>query len=288
MITARTWNIPLKTAQKLLKPPTSGAGQLCELRLRAGRCAVAVLSDGRMLRCSAPLTREDIEECFQELCRHSVHSFEREIAEGYITLPGGHRAGFCGTAVIRDEKLVTLRDISAINLRIAHEIKGCAEQLYRSVFSDGLHSLLIAGKPMSGKTTVLRDLSRLLGERCKTALIDCRGELAASYNGTPSLDIGENTDILTGYPKNEGIMIALRTMSPDIILCDEISGESELLKDCMNCGVRLVATIHADSVTELLSAERTRRLAEGFDLVAVLGEKGSVKELRRVRKEAAT
>lgn len=286
MITAKNLNIPLKSVQKLLSLPFS-TGQLCEIRLRAGRCAAAVLADGRLLRCSSPLTREDIEACFQELCRHSVHSFAREIAEGYITLPDGHRAGFCGTAVLQEGKLVTLRDISAINLRIAHEVKGCAEQLYRSVFSDGLHSLLIAGKPMSGKTTVLRDLSRLLGERHKTALIDCRNELAACHDGTPSLDVGENTDILTGYPRNEGILIALRTLSPDIILCDEISGDTASLQDCLSCGVRLVATIHSGSVAELLSSESTRRLAEGFDIVAVLGEKGCVKELRRMRKEAA-
>ena len=287
MITAKTWEIPLKTAQKLLRPPISATVRLCEIRLRAGRCAVAVTADGRMLRCSEQLTREDIEACFQELCRYSVHSFAREIAEGYITLPGGHRAGFCGTAVMQNGRLSTLRDISAINLRIAHEIKGCGEELYRSMFAGGLRSLLIAGRPMSGKTTVLRDLARLLGERYKTALIDSRGELAACHNGTPSLDVGENTDILTGYPKNEGIMIALRTLSPDIILCDEISGENEALQSCLNCGVKLVATIHSGSVSELLSQEDTRRLAESFDHVAVLGEKGSLKELRRMRKEAA-
>lgn len=286
MITARTWEIPLKTAQKLVRLP-SGAGQLCEIRLRAGRSAAAVMSDGRMLRCSEKLTREDIEACFQELCRHSVHSFAREIAEGYITLSGGHRAGFCGTAVIQDGRLVTLRDISAINLRIAHEVKGCAEELYRRVFSDGLRSLLIAGKPMSGKTTVLRDLARLLGERRKTALIDCRSELAACCNGTPSLDVGENTDVLTGYPRNDGIMIALRTLSPDIILCDEISGETDTLRHCLSCGVKLCATIHADSLAELLSDERTRRLAEGFDYAAVLSGRGALKELRRMRKEDA-
>ncbi|MBQ8193852.1 MAG: Flp pilus assembly complex ATPase component TadA [Oscillospiraceae bacterium] len=286
MIAARTWDIPLKTAAELVKPP-QGAEKLCEIRLRAGRRAAAVMADGRISSCSDILTRDDIEACFQELCRHSVHSYAREIREGYITLPGGHRAGFCGTAVMQDGKLVTLRDISSINIRLAREIKGCGEELYNAVFRNGLRSLLIVGKPMSGKTTILRDLARLLGARHRVALIDSRDELAASHKGTPTLDVGENTDVLSGYPRTEGIMIALRTLSPDIILCDEISGDTASIKHCLNCGVKLLATIHADSVDELYSDTITRSIAESFDSIAVLGSKGALAEIRHQRKGAA-
>ncbi len=278
MIAARTWEIPLKHAAQLLRMP-SCSGNLCELRLRAGRRAVAVLSDGRMISCSETLTRDDVEACFQELCCYSVHSYAREISEGCITLPGGHRVGFCGTAVMRDGKLETLRDISSLNIRIARQIHGCGEELFRSVFGSGLRSLLIAGRPMSGKTTVLRDLARLLGGRYRVALIDSRSEIAASYHGTPSLDIGENTDVLTGYGRNEGIMIALRTLSPDIILCDEISGDTDAIAHCMNCGVKLVATIHADSSDELYADDITRQTARSFDSIAVLGGRGRLTEL---------
>ncbi len=285
MIAARTLDIPLKTAAGLLKLPQN-AGQICELRLRAGRRAAAVLTDGRMLSCSDTLTRDDLEACFQELCRHSVHSYAREIAEGWITLPEGHRAGFCGTAVIQDGRLSSLRDISSINIRIARQIKGCADELYHSVFGNGLRSLLIAGRPMSGKTTVLRELSRLLGERHKVALIDSRNELAAVYRGTPSLDVGDHTDVLSGYPRTEGILIALRTLSPDIILCDEISGDAASIEHCMNCGVKLLATIHAASAEELYADEATRHIADSFDCIAVLSGRGSLAQLRR-RKGAA-
>lgn len=286
MIAVRTFDIPLKTAAGLLKLPSQGMERLCEIRLRAGRRAAAVMSDGRIASCSDTLTREDIEACFQELCRHSVHSYAREIAEGCITLPEGHRVGFCGTAVMQEGRLATLRDISSMNIRIAREIKGCGEELFRAVFSGELRSLLIAGKPMSGKTTVLRDLARLLGERRRVALIDSRNELAAVHRGTPCLDVGENTDVLSGYPRTEGILIALRTLSPDIILCDEISGDTASIEHCMNCGVKLLATIHAASVSELYSDERTRHIAESFDSIAVLGSRGSLTELRHLRKGA--
>lgn len=285
MIAARTWDIPLKRAAQLLRMPCC-SGRLCELRLRTGRRAVAVLSDGRMISCSEILTRDDVEACFQELCCYSVHSFAREISEGCITLPGGHRVGFCGTAVINGGRLETLRDISSLNIRIARQIYGCGEELFHAVFANGLRSLLIAGRPMSGKTTVLRDIARLLGERYRVALIDSRSEIAAVYHGTPSLDVGENTDVLTGYGKNEGIMIALRTLSPDIILCDEISGDTDAIAHCMNCGVRLVATIHAASSDELYADDITRQIARGFDSIAVLGGRGSLTEL--VHKGAAS
>ncbi len=279
MIAARAWDIPLKTAAGLLKLP-QGTGHLCEIRLRAGRRAVAVMSDGKLLCCSGILTRDDLEACFQELCRHSVHSYAKEIAEGCITLPEGHRVGFCGTAVLQDGQLTTIRDISSMNIRIARQIKGCADEVYNAVFTDGLRSLLIAGRPMSGKTTVLRELARLLGERYKVALIDSRCELASVYRGTPSLDVGEHTDVLSGYPRTEGILIALRTLSPDIILCDEISGDTASVEHCMNCGVKLLATIHASSLAELYADECTRRLADSFGSIAVLGGKGTLTQLR--------
>ncbi len=280
MIAARTTEIPLKSAERLVRLPALCGARLCELRLRAGRRAAAVLSDGRMLGCSEVLSREDIEACFRELCRDSVHSFAREISEGCITLEGGHRAGFCGTAVVSGGRLETLRDISSINLRFAREVRGCGEELFRAAFGEGLRSLLIAGPPMSGKTTVLRDIARLLGERHRVALIDTRGELAACCHGVPSLDVGEHTDVLSGYPRSEGILIALRTLSPDIILCDEISGDTEPLEHCMNCGVRLVATIHAGSLGELLGDELTRRCALGFGSAALLRDRGVLADFR--------
>ncbi len=281
MITARNALIPLKNAERLIALPEGiSRNELCELRLRAGRPAAAVTMSGRSIPCSPTLTKQDIEACFQELCRYSVHSFQREIAEGYITLPEGHRAGFCGSAVIRDGELETLRDISSINIRLAREIKGSGEALYHAVFAKGLRSLLIAGAPLSGKTTVLRDLTRLLGEKHKVALIDSRNELAACHDGTPQLDVGLNTDVLSGYPRAEGMEIALRTLSPEVIICDEIGNDISAIEQCIHCGVKLIATIHASSVEELSRRKAAAELIGAFECIAVLHGKGQISEIK--------
>ena len=281
MITAKTAVLPLKTAERLIKLPDGiKRNELCELRLRMGRPATAVMISGRSVTCSKPLTKQDIEDCFGELCRYSVHSFKREIAEGYITLPEGHRAGFCGTAVIRGDGIETLRDISSINLRLAKEIKGCADGLYHAVFEKSLRSLLIVGAPLSGKTTVLRDLTRLLGERHKVALIDSRNELAACHGGAPQLDVGLNTDVLRGYPRAEGMEIALSTLSPEKNICDEIGGDISAIEQCIHCGVKLIATAHASSVEELSKRRDTAELIGSFDCIAVLCGKGQIAEIK--------
>ena len=270
--------LPLKAAERLVRLPCA-VSQLAEVRLRAGRRAAAIDLFGNILPCSEVLSRSDIEECFQELYRHSVHSFSREIAEGYITLEGGHRAGFCGTAVMRGGQLDTLREVSCINLRLAREVRGCAEELHRAVFGGGLCSLLLAGAPMTGKTTLLRDLARILGGRFRVSLIDTRGELAAVCRGTPALDVGENTDILDGYPRAQGIECALRTLSPQVIICDELGSDLDAVRQCCDSGVRLVAAVHAGSLEQLRRRRETSQLLPLFDRVAVVGGLGEILEL---------
>ena len=269
-------SIPLKSIGKLrLTEPLS---QIAEIRLRAGRQSVAVDIFGGMRVCSPPLTAEELSDCFAEICRYSVFSFEEEIAQGFVTLDGGHRVGICGTAVTKNGSVTSFKDISGLNIRIAHQIRGCADGLYKQVFSDGLHSLLLAGRPLSGKTTVLRDLARLLGEHHRVVLIDSRGELSASVRGTPSFDIGLNTDALCGCEKSAGIMLAIRSLSPEVMICDEIGNDAEAVEQAMFCGVKLIASAHASGVAELKNRAATRGLLPLFERVAVLGERGQVIE----------
>ena len=235
------------------------------------------------MKCSAPFTRQDIAECFLELCRNSVHSFAREISEGYITLPGGHRVGFCGTAVGQGGKLSTIKDISSLNIRFAREVRGCAGELCSRAFRDGLCSLVVCGKPLSGKTTILRDMARILGDTHRVAVVDTRGEISGVYEGVPALDIGENTDVLNGYSRADGIMCALRSLSPEVIICDEIGGDAEEIRQCMNCGVKLVVSAHAGSIPELMSRPALQGLLPLFDRAALLGERGRLCELVELR-----
>lgn len=273
--------IPLKSAAKIrITEPISG---IAEIRIRAGRPSVCVNIFGEMRICSEPFSAAEIADCFAELCRYSVHSFQEEIAQGFVTLDGGHRVGICGTAVTNGGRIEMFKDISGLNIRIAHEVKGCADELYRRFFSGGLRSVLIAGKPLCGKTTVLRDLARQLGERHRVTLIDSRNELSASVHGTPALDIGLNTDVLCGCSKSEGIMLALRSLSPEVIICDEIGNDECAIEQALFCGVGLIATAHAASFDELQKRPQTRGIAPFFDVCALIGDRGRLLDYRENR-----
>jgi len=247
-----------------------------EIRLRAGRpvtleCS-ADYSERRVVLPGAAVTPEEIAECMREFCGFSVHSCEKQLREGWITLAGGHRAGFCGTAVLNNGEISSIRDVSSVNLRIARQFIGSADELYANM-DGGVTGLLIIGRPMSAKTTVLRDLCRLLSEKNKVALIDERGEIAAVHSGLPTLNVGDNTDVLDGFPKGSGIMTALRVLSPEYIICDEIGWEADEIAACSNGGVKLILTAHCGSAAEARGSKRIRTLinAGGISHTALLG-----------------
>lgn len=275
-----------------LKAAVLSAGQserekITELRLRRGRSLSAVLYgreyfltyDGRFMNSfegAVEVTAEDISQVFTRAFRGSVHSFPREMAQGYITCEGGNRVGFCGTAVSdRVGEVTSVKDISSINIRIAREVIGCAEAIFDRAFSDGLASLVIASPPCGGKTTVLRDLCRLLGERRRVSIIDERGELASVYEGEPQNDVGARSDIFNTYDKSAAVVTAVKVMSPDVLVCDEIGakGDLEALEYALNSGVRLVCTCHAAVFDDLKKRPAVGRLMKQgyFDFAAMLG-----------------
>lgn len=250
--------------------PENEKERIREIRLRSRRPVTVItergaefVSQSGMLTqiCSGLVIRTDekeIDDIFRRLCGYSVHSFRDAINKGYITVSGGHRAGVAGTAVSENGKVTAVRDVCAVNLRIAREIKGAANEIYRNEFSNGLQSVIIAGPPSSGKTTVLRDLVRCLsgadkGRFYKTFVCDERGEIAACVSGIEQNDMGVNSDIITSYPKAEGIMIGLRSFSPDIIICDEIAtaDEAAAVEAGVNSGVCFALSIHAKDEREL-------------------------------------
>ncbi len=247
-----------------------------EIRIRAGRGVVLETPRGRVALDIAVST-EDAEECIKNFCDHSLHSFEKELREGFITLKGGHRAGFCGTAVIKNGVLDGVKNISCINIRIAREVIGAGESLRDTVFDKGFRGLLICGRPMSGKTTVLRDLCRIIGDRHKLALIDGRGEIAAICGGIPQNDVGAFTDILNGYDKEDGIEIATRTLSPEYIACDEITGFKDFERLCLNSGVKMIFTLHSGSIEQAKNTEAVRSGAISH-IVFLGGRMGQVTE----------
>lgn len=260
-----------------------------EIRLRINRPLSLVAKgenlfisrDGRA--CSTPpaspfiVTRGGLEECFLRLCSYSVHSHEEELRHGYITTKNGDRAGLCASAVRGKDGTLTYRDISSINLRVSREVVGAAKGLLRLV-NPG-KGLLIAGMPSSGKTTLLRDAIRTVasgenGKMCKVAVADERYELSATCQGVPLYDLGLCSDVICGQSKAEAIEQAIRTLSPDIIACDEIGSEDEIrqLDAGLCCGAAFFATVHCGSKRDLFLSARIKRLMDtgAFGYIALL------------------
>ncbi|MBR0184185.1 MAG: Flp pilus assembly complex ATPase component TadA [Clostridia bacterium] len=239
------------------------------------------------------ISQNDILETMKILCNFSIYSYQNQIKEGFITLKGGHRVGISGTAVINNNEIINISDISSINFRISREVLGCSDRIFDK-FGLDIGGTLIIGPPSSGKTTTLRDIARKLstsfdGDKLiKVSIIDERREIAASYQGVPQRDIGFS-DVLSGFPKAEGIIRAIRTLSPKIIICDEIGGveDAEAIKKSLNSGVGIIASIHAKSTDEMANSFRIKNiLSSGAIKRAVLldSNPGKIKGMFEVSK----
>lgn len=213
-------------------------------------CVTNKITDQPMLFAN----QKDISDIFHNICNYSVYSRQNEIKNGFVTMQGGHRAGICGTAVIENEKINNIRDISSINIRIAREHKGSGEAILNKIktVSGGI---LICGSPCSGKTTVLRDIARLLSLQYnkKVSVVDERGEIAGTVQGVFQNDVGL-CDVLDGYSKADGIIQSIRSMSPDVVICDEIGGFEDVkaILQNSNSGVSFIATVHCKNSGELI------------------------------------
>ena len=222
----------------------------------------------------------DIQRVFRAVCENSVYAFSEEIRQGFVTIKGGHRVGISGRAVTSGKAIETFRDISSLNIRVAREVIGSANLIIDDVLKpDGVKNTLIVAPPMGGKTTVLRDLSRQISDRgLKTAIADERGEIAALFKGVPQNNVGVQTDVLENIPKADAAIMLLRTMSPEVIITDEISTkkDAEAILECFGMGVSVVASTHGETADEVLSRGFLKPLlgGMGFGQIIVLKKEG--------------
>ena len=209
------------------------------------------------------------DELLYSFCNYSVYSNSDNINRGFITLENGARIGLAGTAVYENGEILSVKDISSMNIRISKEIKNCADSVLNFLYVNSFPSIIVAGMPSSGKTTLLRDMARQLSsgfnnKYAKIAIIDERGEICGKRNSESELDIGINTDVLFSFSKAQGIEIATRTLSPDMIICDEVSTLSEV--DSILCafssGVSFALSVHIKSREDLLYKPIIRKLLE--------------------------
>lgn len=290
---------PIREA--MLRVSIEKRSALTEVRLRSGRPVSFVCVGGiKFLTKHGELTSipensdcirvsaEDIAYTVNALCRYSVHSCRKELTEGYFVIENGIRVGASGT--MSDTADGVLKDFNGLNFRLSREVMGCADELYNTVCNDGT-GVIICGGVNSGKTTMLRDLCRIIGKRYKVALIDERNEISAVRFGQPQMDIGVMTDVIVGMNRSKGITSALRTLSPDMIFCDEISTEEDAaaILAAHGCGVEFAATIHCTSYDDLMKRRIAADLfeAEVFGSAVFLGKYGhsfGIREIRRLKK----
>ncbi len=239
-------------------------GYVSELRLRADApmsisfCGRNITNfDAEMVIC----TETEVAETLQKLCEDSVHTFSETLKEGYVILENGYRIGVCGRAGMAGDAVRSVYGITSLSIRIPHPVSGVASELLPYLSNGGsIQSALIYSVPNVGKTTLIRDIAATLssGMRAhRVALVDTRGELYMKSLFSESI-----TDVLRGYPKAKGIEIATRTLSPEVIFCDEIGSaeEARAILSAQNSGVPLIATAHADSLETLLKRPNIRML----------------------------
>ena len=232
-----------------------------EIRIKSGKPVILNLSYGEKVL-DYRTTSEDLKFMMAKGSNYSLYAFEEEIKQGYITLKGGHRVGLAGECVISNGEVRTIKNISSLNIRICREIIGSSNKIMNLITNNNrVYNTLIVSPPKCGKTTILRDIAKNISNGMykinlsgkKVTIVDERSEIAACYNGVPQMNVGIRTDILDNCLKKSGMIMAIRSLSPEVLICDEIGtkGDLEALNMAFNSGVNVIVTVHGYDIADV-------------------------------------
>ncbi len=291
----------------LMKMDIEKLDNLQEIRMRAGKPLMAfyrnrdlfVTADGELSKDSKGayiVAQSEIIKSVELMSENSVYAFQDEIKSGFITLRGGHRVGLSGRVIIQEGQIRNIKDFNGLNIRVAKEISGCSGHLIKYIIKNNqeIYNTLIIGPPQCGKTTILRDASKNLSNGLaeldfvglKIGIVDERSEIAACSKGIPQNDVGFRTDVMDSCPKAIGMEMLLRSMSPNIIITDEIGtrGDKDAILKVLNSGVKIIASAHGYNISELKLREELLALIKAgtFERYIVLSSNNGPGTLEEV------
>mgnify|MGYP004511701073 FL=1 len=255
---------------------------LQEIRLRADRPIILKLREKDLIL-QYNISQSELLGTMERLCENSIYAYKNQICEGFITVKGGHRVGLTGSCVIENGKITNVKYISSLNFRIAREVKNCSTRVLREIIdieNGTIYNSIIVGPPGRGKTTILRDIVRILsngideikfkGKNC--GVVDERGEIAAMYKGIPQNDVGIRTDVIENVNKNKGIHMLIRTMAPEIVVCDEIGSKEdvEAIHYALYSGVKGIFTMHGKNIEDIKNNKQIYELIENREIQKVI------------------
>ncbi|EMA6341541.1 stage III sporulation protein AA [Bacillus cytotoxicus] len=231
-----------------------------EIRVRIGR-PLECIAYGKVFFHEYIVTPEDAMYLLNKLSQFSLYTMEEELKRGYVTLRGGHRIGLAGKVITEKSAVKMIRDVSSFNIRIARQKMGIAEPLLSYLYESRWLNTMVIGPPQTGKTTLLRDVARCMSQgvrsanipSCKVGIVDERSEIAGCVKGIPQYEFGPRVDVLDACPKAEGMMMMIRSMSPDILIVDEIGRmeDSEAIMEAVHAGVQLFISAHGFSFDDI-------------------------------------
>ena len=245
-----------------------------EIRIKASKPIILKNRDSDIVL-NHITTSDEILHILERFCENSIYAYKNQICEGFLTIKGGHRIGITGTCVIEYGKIINIKYISSLNIRVAREVIGCSNSIINEILdleNKTILNTLLVSPPGKGKTTMLRDLVRQISNGITEynfngkiiGLVDERGEIAACYKGVPQKDVGIRTDVIENISKKKGIEILLRSMSPDIIACDEIGTQEDIqaIEKMLISGVKGIFTMHARNIEDVKNNININKLVE--------------------------